>query len=245
MVLAYAIGPVSGGHMNPAVSLCLGIRRQIPPLQAVAYVVMQLLGAMAGAAIVLGSLPDIEASIDGRVTTIATAKDVLKGTTNALARGAQMKGPLPTYWKVTDGNGLLAEVIGTFILCHTVMRTAVDKRAKGAGAQAPVAIGLSVFLAHCVLIPLTNCSINPARSFGASVVADKWDDHWLFWLGPALGSIFAAIVDFAFIRADPATQFDPPPTDQPCPSPASVDLRQMDAQRGMPPPPQAQQHAGY
>ena len=115
--------------------------------------------------------------------------------------------PTDTYmW----GPAVVVEVIGTFMLCITVLLTAVYKGSV-AGNNAPIAIGLSVFFAHLIAIPITNCSINPARTFGAAVALSimpfmdenqipvdrtikAWEQMWFFWVFPILGGLFAAMV---------------------------------------------------
>merc|ERR1719445_500966 len=97
---------------------------------------------------------------------------------------------------VSDGyesyQALFGEIFGTFMLVYTVLETAVNPATKDNRLMAAVAIGLSVYLSHCVLLPIDGCSINPTRSFGPAVVASvrydsfKWDDQWIFWLGPIL-----------------------------------------------------------
>jgi glycerol uptake facilitator-like aquaporin len=97
------------------------------------------------------------------------------------------------------GNCFVGECIMTFLLVYVVFETAVNKKAV-AENNAPIAIGLAVFLAHMSLIPQTGCSINPTRSFGPAVVAyangneNVFDDHWLFWVAPLFGAALAVAV---------------------------------------------------
>ncbi|KAJ3118067.1 hypothetical protein HDU96_004071 [Phlyctochytrium bullatum] len=92
----------------------------------------------------------------------------------------------------TAVQGIFMEAILTMGLVLTVLFLAVEK--SKVAFMAPLQIGLYVFAAHLVSIPYTNTSINPARSFGASVVANKWNDHYVFWVGPFIGSALAAVV---------------------------------------------------
>ncbi|MDA1278694.1 MAG: MIP family channel protein [Chloroflexi bacterium] len=93
---------------------------------------------------------------------------------------------------VSTGDGLAIEVILTFILVFVVFATAVDRR--GNEAWAPLAIGLVIFIDHLIAVPLTGASMNPARSFGPALIHGAWDDHWVYWVGPVLGGLVAAIV---------------------------------------------------
>ena len=101
------------------------------------------------------------------------------------------------------GNAFLAELMGTALLVYTVLETAVNAKSATTEGKAPspatsrpsrLPIGLAVFIAHVVLIPITGCSINPTRSFGPSVVANSWANHWIWWIGPLSGSLLASLV---------------------------------------------------
>mmetsp|Transcript_61197 Transcript_61197/g.189592 ORF Transcript_61197/g.189592 Transcript_61197/m.189592 type:complete len:128 (-) Transcript_61197:7-390(-) len=94
---------------------------------------------------------------------------------------------------------LIGEFVGTFLLVYVVFETAVNSATAANSALAPLAIGLSVFLAHSVLIPVDGCSINPTRTFGPALVQSltggggaPWKDMWVFWVGPLLGAAAAA-----------------------------------------------------
>jgi MIP family channel proteins len=92
---------------------------------------------------------------------------------------------------ISTGDGLVIEVILTFFLVFTIFATAIDKR--GNAAWAPLAIGLVIFVDHLIAVPLTGASMNPARSFGPALIHGAWDDHWIYWVGPVLGGLVAAI----------------------------------------------------
>jgi glycerol uptake facilitator-like aquaporin len=99
------------------------------------------------------------------------------------------------------GAGLLIEAVLTFALVFVIFATAIDR--KGLTHLAPVAIGLAYLVGHLVAIPLTGASMNPARSFGPAVVANFWDDHWIYWLGPLIGAAVAALVyEFVFLQRE-------------------------------------------
>ena len=98
----------------------------------------------------------------------------------------------------TTGQAVLAEMVGTSLLVFTVFTVCDENKSKNSVGW--FAIGLSVFLAHLALLGATNTSINPARSFGAAVVSDYWDSHWVWWVGPYLGAVLAAVL-YEFFKA--------------------------------------------
>jgi MIP family channel proteins len=89
------------------------------------------------------------------------------------------------------GDGLVIEVILTFFLVFTVFATMIDKR--GNAALAPLAIGVVIFVDHLIAVPLTGASMNPARSFGPAIIHGQWPDHWVYWAGPIIGAVTAAL----------------------------------------------------
>jgi len=182
--LAYAVGAHSGGQINCAVTFGLliasqlGVANVISPQQAVANFAAQMAGAIAGGGLV--------AAVFSKET------DQTGGLgTNALGEG------------VTTTNALVGEIVGTFLLMYVVLETAVNQKSSANRLTAPIAIGFAVFLAHCVLIAVDGCSINPTRTFGAAVVAtirysgdatlmeNIWNPMWIFWVGPLLGAALA------------------------------------------------------
>jgi len=92
---------------------------------------------------------------------------------------------------VTTGDGLVIEVILTFFLVFTIFATMIDKR--GNAALGPAAIAIVIFLDHIIAVPLTSASMNPARSFGPALIHGQWPDHWVYWAGPILGAVTAAL----------------------------------------------------
>ncbi|KAL2629086.1 hypothetical protein R1flu_013772 [Riccia fluitans] len=179
-VLVYCTAGVSGGHINPAVTLGLLLGRKLSVLRAFIYIVAQMLGGICGA---------------GFVKALQKTRfQVLGGGTNFVSEG------------FTSGAGLGAEILGTFILVYVVY-SATDAKLKARGCHVPMLtplpIGLAVFVVHLVTIPITGCGINPARSFGPAVVwnHDKaWDDQWIFWVGPFIGASLAAAYHQFVIR---------------------------------------------
>ena len=181
--LAYATAHSSGGHINCAVTFALTLTGKCHPVRGVCYVIAQLMGSVVGAGI-------LAATTSGHTV-------VLDRSGGYGANGLQLQ-------TIGVGNALVAEIMGTALLVYTVLESAVNAQAittEGESAVlgnkqnlAPIPIGLAVFAAHIVLIPITGCSINPTRSFGPSVVANSWDNHWIWWVGPLLGSLIASIV---------------------------------------------------
>ncbi|CAI0412268.1 unnamed protein product [Linum tenue] len=109
----------------------------------------------------------------------------------------------------TKGDGLGAEIVGTFVLVYTVFSATDAKRSardSHVPILAPLPIGFAVFLVHLATIPITGTGINPARSLGAAIVFNQdkgWDDHWIFWVGPFIGAALAALYHTVVIRAIP------------------------------------------
>ena len=172
-ILVFVFAPVSGANINPAVTICLVVSRALDPITAICYIVMQCLGAMAGCGLVKAVSSHAYTTHGGGANSV----NATFGTSGAV----------------------LAEILATFLLCFTVCAAVdgsdgsiiEDARSKHTFA---FTIGFAVFLAHLWLVPIDGTSINPARSFGAAVVHNKWDDHWVFWVGPIVGGILAALV---------------------------------------------------
>jgi glycerol uptake facilitator-like aquaporin len=91
----------------------------------------------------------------------------------------------------TPGDGLVIEVILSFFLVFTIFATMIDKR--GNAAWAPLAIGVVIFVDHLIAVPLTGASMNPARSLGPALIHGQWADHWVYWAGPIIGAVTAAL----------------------------------------------------
>lgn len=174
VVSAFAIGHVSGCHLNPAVTLSLFLSGNCGIGQAIANVVSQCAGA------IMGSL-------------------LLWGTSDLRSGGLGSNSVSPGF---STGNALLGEAVMTFVLCYVVHLTAIDKNSPpSTNGLAPLAIGFAVFLAHAVLIPLDGCSINPARSLGPALVSNTWGDFWVFVVGPLIGAVLS--VPFFFFISQP------------------------------------------
>jgi len=212
MTLVFAIGHISGGHINPAVSFCLMLVGTVSPMRAAFYTLAQLLGAVFGSLLVWGSTSDLSYDRTG-------ARDVLVGDP-PFELGANQLNPT-----LNDGNGFLLEFMGTLLLCLTVLTTVLhhDNLSHGKPNVAAIPIGFAVFLAHIVLVPLTGCGINPARTFGPAVVNsmagnDTWNSsQWIYYIGPFSASVVAAGLHFTLLRPSqaPVENNDQPKTPEP------------------------------
>ena len=165
MCMIYAIGHISGGHVNPSVTIGMWITKKINTIQAVGYIFSQLLGAVIAALLL---------------------KIVFSGAPASLNLGT------PGLSGISFGTGVLIEIILTFLLVFTIFGVAVDKRApKGFYG---LAIGLVLTFDILVGGALTGASMNPARTFGPALVSGFWQNHLVYWIGPIIGGIVAAVL---------------------------------------------------
>lgn len=172
--LVYAIGNISGCHVNPAVSFAVWISGRMGFKDFVCYVVAQLFGAAIGAGILCWFVNMVPGFDFGGVTGESQL------AANVLQPGA------------TSGMALLAEGMLTFFFVFIVLG-ATDEQ-KGFGKFAGIAIGLALGLVNIVGIPVDNCSVNPARSFGPALwTVDAWGPFWIMVVGPLVGALLAAI----------------------------------------------------
>ncbi|MFV0534258.1 MAG: aquaporin Z [Cumulibacter sp.] len=183
LFLVYAIGPISGCHVNPAVTVGLLVTGKISPKDAGGYIVSQLIGGIIGGAIVFG---------------IANGRPGYSVETNGMgANGWDAGSP--------DGYGLgaafAAEIVLTFLLVFVVL-AATDRI--GTAAAAGIAIGFTLAVIHLIGIPITNTSVNPARSLGSAVFAggDALGQLWLFIVAPVIGGAIGAVVYKALFGSD-------------------------------------------
>ncbi len=174
LTMAYAIGHVSGCHLNPAVSVGLAVGKRFPASDLWAYVVAQLAGAIIAAAVLY---------------VIASGKAGFDLTGGFASNGYAAHSP-GGYSLVAC---LVAEVVLTFMFLMIILG-ATDRRAPQ--GFAPIAIGLGLTLIHLIGIPVTNLSVNPARSTGPAVFVGGWaiEQLWLFWIAPIVGAAIAGIV---------------------------------------------------
>lgn len=172
LTMVYAVGHISGGHFNPAVSLGLWAGKRFPAAELLPYIVTQVVGAVVAA---------------GVLYLVANGQPGF----NAQESGFAANG----YGEHSPGgysllSGLIAEIVLTFVFLFIIMGT-TDKRAPQ--GFAPLAIGLGLTLVHLVGIPVTNLSVNPARSTGPALFVGGWAlaQLWLFWVAPILGALLA------------------------------------------------------
>jgi aquaporin Z len=167
LTMAFAIGHISGCHLNPAVSLGLVVGKRFPAKDLPAYVIAQVLGAIAAAG-VLWVIASGTASFDPHAGFASNGYGVNSpGGYSLLA-------------------GFVAEVVLTAFFLIVIMGSTDERAPKG---FAPIAIGLCLTLIHLVCIPVTNTSVNPARSTGPAIFAGGWalQELWMFWVAPLIG----------------------------------------------------------
>jgi len=174
LTMAYAIGHISGCHLNPAVSIGQWVGGRFAASEVAPYIIAQVAGGIAGGA-VLYVIASGQAGFD-------------------LSAGFASNG----YGEHSPGNyslvaALVCEIVMTFMFLLIILG-ATDKRAPA--GFAPIAIGLGLTLIHLISIPVTNTSVNPARSTAVAVFAGDWaiSQLWLFWLAPIVGAALAGIV---------------------------------------------------
>jgi len=174
LTMAFAIGHISGCHLNPAVTIGLWAGGRHPVGEVLPYVVAQVLGAIAGA-FVLFMIASGKAGFD------------LGGGLASNGYGAHSPGGYSL------ASGFLTEVVMTMMFLLIILG-ATDKRAPA--GFAPIAIGLGLTLIHLISIPVTNTSVNPARSTGPALIVGDWalGQLWLFWVAPILGALIAGYV---------------------------------------------------
>jgi aquaporin Z len=173
LTMAYAIGHISGAHLNPAVSVGLVVGKRFPASDLWAYVVAQVVGAIAAAAVLY---------------VIASGK-----------AGFNLGGFASNGYAEHSPGGyslvacLVAEIVLTFMFLMIILG-ATDRRAPQ--GFAPIAIGLGLTLIHLIGIPVTNLSVNPARSTGPALFVGGWavQQLWLFWVAPIVGAAIAGLV---------------------------------------------------
>lgn len=178
-IMVTAIGHVSGGHFNPAVTIGFWVTKRMGTLQSLFYWIAQLLGAVAAAYALVAIVPE------------SIWRPVALGTPDLLR---------PDFTRL---HGMLLEGVMTFFLVFVVFATAVD--AKGAFNKiAGFAIGLTITMDILFGGPFTGASMNPARTFGPALAAHHWANHGVYWAGPLLGGVIAGVVyDRIFLRDQP------------------------------------------
>jgi aquaporin Z len=186
---AYALGPISGGHFNPAVSVGLWAGGRFPASDLLPYIVAQVVGGVAGA---------------GVLYLIASGKADF-----SLAGGLASNG----YGEHSPGkysmlSGLITELVMTFMFLIVILGATHQRAPVG---FAGLAIGLALTLIHLISIPVTNTSVNPARSTGPALFVGGWalQQLWLFWIAPVVGAAIAGFVYKAVLEGE---RVEPPVT---------------------------------
>ena len=182
LTMAYSIGHISGCHLNPAVSFGLWAGKRFPANELLPYIVAQVLGAIGGAAVLY---------------VIASGKAGFNASASGFAANGFDAHSPGGYTMVA---ALVCEFVMTFMFLVIILG-ATDKRAPA--GFAPIAIGLGLTLIHLISIPVTNTSVNPARSTGPALFVGGWalSQLWLFWLAPIAGAVAAGFF-YKFMAGD-------------------------------------------
>lgn len=170
-IMITAIAAISGGHVNPAVTVAIFLAKKIDSLNAVGYIIAQCLGSILAAFVIKSCVP-------------AAALTAVQMGTPALAPD------------ISQSMGFLTEVILTFFLVFAVFGTAVDKRAPKLGG---LLIGLTVAVDILMGGPITGAAMNPARYLGPALMGGGLDNMWLYWAGPLTGGALASIIYSNFL----------------------------------------------
>ncbi len=182
LTMAYAVGPISGGHFNPAVSLGLAVAGKFEWKDLTGYIIAQCVGAvLAGAVLYL----------------IVSGKADFSGTGGFASNGYGDHSP----GKFSLLSALIIEVVMTAFFLIIILGATAKKSVPG---FAPIAIGMALTLIHLISIPVTNTSVNPARSLGVALFADGWalQQLWLFWLAPLAGAAIGAVLWTSLLEQD-------------------------------------------
>lgn len=174
VTMAYTIGPISGCHLNPAVSVGLWVGGRFPSSELAPYIIAQVLGGVAAGAVLY------------LIASGAPGFDVSKGFASN-GYGAHSPGGYSLL------AALVTEVVMTLFFLLVILGS-TDKRHPA--GFAPLAIGLALTLIHLISIPVTNTSVNPARSTGVALFVGGWalEQLWLFWVAPIVGAVLGAFV---------------------------------------------------
>jgi aquaporin Z len=187
--MAYAIGHISGCHLNPAVSIGLAVGRRFPAGELFGYIGAQLIGGVVAAAILY---------------LIASGRPEFDLAAGFAANGYGLHSP----GQYSLLSGALAEIVLTFMFLMIIFGATDERAPKG---FAPIAIGLGLTLVNLVGIPVTNMSVNPARSTGPALIVGGWamEQLWLFWLAPIAGAVLAGLVYPVLAGVEAANPFKP------------------------------------
>ena len=196
VTMAYSIGHISGSHLNPAVTLGLWVGGRFPSRDVAPYILTQVAAGIVAAFLIYG------------IALGTPSFDLARNGLGANGYGAHSPGGYSLL------SGFMAEIVLTFMFLIIIMGTTHRKAPAG---FAPLAIGLGLTLIHLISIPITNTSVNPARSTGPALVVGGWalQQLWLFWLAPFIGGALGGIAYRALsqdLPAAPAITGEPRPT---------------------------------
>lgn len=174
---AIMIGHVSGGHLNPAVSVGAIFAGRISILQGLFYIPSQVIGAVAGSGIAYALVPEPMRNISN-LGAVGLGKNV------------------------TAAQGFGLELLFTFVLVFFVL-SITDSKKQVETYAVVLGIGICIWVCHCLLVPMTGCGINPARSLAPAAIMGKWDNHWVYWVGPLVAApLAAALYHFVFFAPE-------------------------------------------
>jgi len=169
---AQVCGPISGGYMNPAVVIGGLVARRLSAIRSILFVAFQIIGAIVGAGVLQAFTPN----------TLPA---------HSLGMNSLQNASKEAEFQVSAYQGFFMELIVTMVFVLLILN--VTEERNGPQWSPPMMIGLTVTLAHVLLIPYTGCSINPARSLGPAVVMGDMTDQWIFWAGPLGGGLLAGL----------------------------------------------------
>ncbi|XP_049804995.1 aquaporin AQPAe.a isoform X1 [Schistocerca nitens] len=184
MAIVQIVGHVSGAHVNPAVTAGMLVTGNITILKGLLYIIAQCVGSITGSAILKALTPPEKAGSLG-LTNVAES--------------------------VTPVQGFGVEFFLGFVLVLVVFGVCDVNKPESKGF-APLVIGLTIAMGHMAAVDYTGSSMNPARTLGSAVIANEWENHWVYWLGPILGGIAAALLyknAFAAPSADVNMEYSP------------------------------------
>jgi aquaporin Z len=186
LTMAYAFGHISGGHFNPAVTVGLWLGRRTPGRDVLPYIITQVAAAIAAS---------------GVLWVIAAGRAGFSASTSGFAANGYGEHSPGGY---TLGSAAVAELVMTAAFLMVILGSTDRRAPKNMG---PLAIGLCLTLIHLVIIPVTNTSVNPARSTGPALFVGGWaiGQLWLFWLAPLIGGAVAGI-SYRFVVGDDGTE---------------------------------------
>jgi MIP family channel proteins len=186
-VMVSAVGHISGGHFNPAVTLAFLVTRRMAPALAIVYWVTQFVAAAAAAVLLKWIFPN-------------SLVDQTRLGATALAEG------------IGPARGVALEAVLTAFLVWVIFATAADPRGTFKSI-AGLAIGLTITMDILIGGPLTGAAMNPARSFGPALIQNVWDDFWVWYVGPVVGAVLAALAyEFLYLRPLAPVPVGPPET---------------------------------